>query len=292
MQNSALAVNVNGRIGDAETAVVPVLDHGFLYGEGVYETLRTYNRRPFLLERHLDRLRDSAAAIGMTVPLTDRQLAARIAETAAAAKFDGERYIRLLVTRGVGELSYDPRACGEPTIVIIVKPHADTPPEVQARGIGIVVSSVMRNHPAAVDPRIKSNNLLNNALAMQEALRKGAVEALMRNHRGEISECSQSNFFLVRGGEVLTPPLEAGLLEGVTREFTFEVARDIGVPARHAVLADADLASADEMFITSTTREVLPVTSVDGRPVGTGSPGPVTRALAAGFRARVDALSR
>ena len=286
------AVNVNGRIGSADTAVVPVFDHGFLFGEGVYETLRTYNRRPFLLGRHFDRLRASAAAIGLAVPLTDRQLAARIDETAAAADIDGERYIRLLVTRGVGGLSYDPQDCGEPTVVIIVKPHADTRPEIQARGVGIIVSSVMRNHPAAVDPRIKSNNLLNNALAMQEALRRGAEEALMRNHRGEFSECSQSNFFLVRGGEALTPPLESGLLEGVTRNFLFEVARDVGVRAGYAVLRDADLAAADEMFLTSTTREVLPVTSVDGRPVGTGGPGPVTRLLADGFRARAQELSR
>ena len=177
-------------------------------------------------------------------------------------------------------------------MVIIVKPHAEIPAEIQARGIGIIVSSVIRNHPSAVDPRIKSNNLLNNALAMQEALRRGADEALMRNHRGEFSECSQSNFFVVRAGEALTPPLEAGLLEGVTRNFLFEVAQSIGVPARYAVLKDADLAAADEMFITSTTREVLPVTTIDGRPVGSGAPGPLTRALAAGFRAQVNTLNR
>ncbi|MXY17850.1 MAG: branched-chain amino acid aminotransferase, partial [Acidobacteria bacterium] len=137
-----VAVNVNGRIGNAETAVVPVFDHGFLFGEGVYETLRTYNRRPFLLDRHFDRLRASAAAIGLEVPLTDTQLAERIEETVAAAVIDGERYIRLLVTRGVGGLSYDPRECGEPTVVVIVKAHAATPPEVPARGIGIGVCSV------------------------------------------------------------------------------------------------------------------------------------------------------
>lgn len=290
MKNAA--VNVNGRIGTGETAVVPVFDHGFLYGEGVYETLRTYNRRPFLLELHFGRLRASAAAIGLAIPLDDREFAARIDATTAAAQFAGECYIRLLVTRGVGELSYDPRVCGEPTVVIIVKPYADTPAAVQARGIAIIVSSVMRNHPAAVDPRIKSNNLLNNALAMQDALRRGADEALMRNHRGEFSECSQSNFFVVQGGEVLTPPLDAGLLEGVTRNFLFDVARSAGVPARYAVLRDADLAAADEMFITSTTREVLPVTTIDGRPVGSGSPGPVTRALAAEFHARAEELSR
>ena len=150
MKNAA--VNVNGRISDGETAAVPVFDHGFLYGEGVYETLRTYNRRPFLLQRHFDRLHASAAAIGLAIPLGDREFAARIDDTAAAAPVAGECYIRLLVTRGVGELSYDPGVCGKPTVVIIVKPHAETPAETRARGIGIIVSSVMRNHPAAIDP--------------------------------------------------------------------------------------------------------------------------------------------
>lgn len=282
MQNAT--VNVNGRISDGTSAVVPVFDHGFLFGEGIYETLRTYNRRPFLLDRHFGRLRASAAAIDLVVPLTDPQFAARIDETVAAANGSTEWYVRLLVTRGVGALSYDPGGCPEPTIVIIVMPYSEPPATLFARGIAIVRSSIIRNHPRALDPRIKSNNLLNNALAMQEALRKGAREALMRNHRGEISECAQSNFFLVRRGEALTPSLDSGLLEGVTRNFLFEVGRAVGVPVREAVLTDADLETADEMFITSTTRGVLPVTRLDGQPVGAGRPGPVTRTLAEGFR--------
>ena len=277
-------VNVNGRISDGNSAVVPVFDHGFLFGEGIYETLRTYNRRPFLLDRHFRRLRASAAAIDLGVPLTDPQFAARIDETVAAANGSTEWYVRLLVTRGVGALSYDPGGCPEPTIVIIVMPYTELQATLFARGIAIVRSSIIRNHPRALDPRIKSNNLLNNALAMQEALRKGAREALMRNHRGEISECAQSNFFLVRRGEALTPSLDSGLLEGVTRNFLFEVGRAVGVPVREAVLTDADLETADEMFITSTTRGVLPVTLLDGQPVGAGRPGPVTRTLAEGFR--------
>ena len=277
-------VNVNGRISDGASAVVPVFDHGFLFGEGIYEALRTYNRRPFLLDRHFRRLRASAAAIDLAVPLSDPQFAARIDETMAAANGSPEWYVRLLVTRGVGALSYDPVACPEPTVVIIVMPYTALPAALFASGIAIVRSSVIRNHPRALDPRIKSNNLLNNALAMQEALRKGAREALMQNHRGEISECAQSNFFLVRRGEALTPSLDSGLLEGVTRNFLFEVGRAAGVPVREAVLTDADLETADEMFITSTTRGVLPVTLLDGRPVGSGRPGPVTRALAEGFR--------
>ena len=282
MQNAT--VNVNGRISDGTSAVVPVFDHGFLFGEGIYETLRTYNRRPFLLDRHFRRLRASAAAIDLVVPLSDPQFAARIDETVAAATGSTEWYVRLLVTRGVGALSYDPGGCPEPTIVIIVMPYSELPATLFARGIAIVRSSVIRNHPRALDPRIKSNNLLNNALAMQEALRKGAREALMRNHRGEIAECAQSNFFLVRRGEALTPSLDSGLLEGVTRNYLFEVGRAVGVPVREAVLTDADLATADEMFITSTTRGVLPVTLLDGQPVGAGRPGPVTRTLAEGFR--------
>ena len=277
-------VNVNGRISDGASAVVPVFDHGFLFGEGIYEALRTYNRRPFLLDRHFRRLRASAEAIDLAIPLSDPQFAARIDETMAAANGSPEWYVRLLVTRGVGALSYDPVACPEPTVVIIVMPYTALPAALFASGIAIVRSSVIRNHPRALDPRIKSNNLLNNALAMQEALRKGAREALMQNHRGEISECAQSNFFLVRRGEALTPSLDSGLLEGVTRNFLFEVGRAAGVPVREAVLTDADLATADEMFITSTTRGVLPVTLLDGRPVGSGRPGPVTSALAEGFR--------
>ena len=285
-------VNVNGTISDARSAVVSVFDHGFLFGEGVYETLRTYNHIPFLLDRHLHRLRASAEGIGLSVPLSDLDFGKRIHDTMTTANISDESYIRLVVTRGVGELSYDPGTCPHPTIVMIVKPHAETSADVLNRGIGIVVSSVLRNHPESVNPRIKSNNLLNNALAMQEALRAGAEEALRRNHRGEISECAQSNFFLVRQGEAITPSLEAGLLEGITRNFLFDVGKTIGVRVRDAILRDSDLETADEMFITSTTREILPVTSIDRRIVGAGIPGPVTRALADAFRHRANELTR
>ena len=285
-------VNVNGHIVDGQSAVVSVFDHGFLFGEGIYETLRTYNHRPFLLDRHLRRLRASAAMIALSVPLSDSEFSTRITGTMEASGLAEERYIRLLLTRGVGDLSYDPAVCAAPSLVIIVKPHSETPPDVLTHGITIIVSSVLRNHPRAINPRIKSNNLLNNALAMQEALRNGADEALMRNHRGEISECAQSNVFLVRNGEALTPPLEAGLLEGVTRNFVFEVGKETGIPVRESVLHDPDLEKADEMFITSTTREILPVTAIDGRPVGSGEPGPVTRTLAEAFHQRADALTR
>ena len=281
-----IAVNVNGRLTDDRQATISVFDHGFLYGAGVYETLRTYNRRPFLLDRHLRRLRASAAAIGLAVPLDDAAFEARIDATMAAVEADEppERYIRLLLTRGVGDLSYDPAACPEPSLVIIVRPHREVAPAVRERGVKLVVSSLLRNHPEALSPRIKSNNLLNNALAMQEALRAGADEALMCNYRGEIAECAQSNVFLVRGGEALTPPLATGLLEGVTRNFLFEIGPELRIPVREQVLRLDESQAADEIFITSTTREVLPVTTLDGRPVGAGAPGPVTLALADAFR--------
>ena len=279
-----IAIDVNGRLGDERSASVSVLDRGFLFGEGVYETLRTYSRQPFLLDRHLARLRASAERIALEPPLDDTAFATRIRSTMQAVDTPGERSIRLLLTRGAGELSYDLANCPPPTVVIIVRPHSEIPADVVERGIGVVLSSVMRNHPRSLSPRIKSNNLLNNALAMQEALRAGAGEALMCNHRGELAECAQSNFFLVRGGLALTPPLAAGILEGVTRNFVFEVGASAGIVVREETLLPADLATADELFVTSTTREVLAVTQVDQRPVADGRPGPVTRALAEEFR--------
>ena len=284
-------VYVNGAISDGGSAVISVFDHGFLYGDGVYETLRTYRGRPFLLDRHLQRLRGSAAMIDLTIPQDDLGLTQAVAETMAYAGLDGEQYLRVLVTRGVGDLTYDPAACPEPTVVIIVKPHVKNLPGVFESGIAVITSSVLRNHPQAINPLIKSNNLLNNALAMQEAIKAGAQEALMRNYKGEISECAQSNFFIVQGGTVLTPPLHSGLLEGVTRNFLFEVAQQIGITVREEILADDDLRRAKEMFLTSTTREILPVTRLDQRPVAAGVPGPVTLALAAGFRSQVDAIT-
>ena len=285
------AVYVNGTIAPADQAVVPVYDHGFVYGEGVYETLRTYNRVPFLYDRHLRRLRQSAERLLLDVPFDNASLLRAIEQTVAAAGELNEAYIRVLLTRGVGDLNYDPRSTPKPTTVIIVKPFEPPPPRVAADGIRISLVDMLRNHPKSVNPIIKSNNLLNNALAMQAAYRSGAEEALMRNYRGELTECSQANFFMVRGGAALTPRSEAGLLEGVTRGFMFEIGREIGVDVREETLVPADLETADEMFITSTTRELSPVVNVDGRPVGTGRPGPVTARLLERYQARARELS-
>jgi branched-chain amino acid aminotransferase len=286
------AVYVNGKIAAADQAVVPVYDHGFVYGEGVYETLRTYNRVPFLYDRHMRRLRQSAERLLLDVPFSDAALLQWMDQTVAAAGELQEAYIRVLLTRGVGDLNYDPKSTPTPTTVIIVKPLEVPAPRVFNDGIRISLVDMLRNHPKSVNPIIKSNNLLNNALAMQAAYRAGAEEALMCNYRGELTECSQANFFLVRGGAALTPKSDAGLLEGVTRAFIFELGREIGIDVREAVLTPDDLESADEMFITSTTRELSPVVNVDGRAVGSGKPGPVTKQLLDLYQRRALELTR
>jgi branched-chain amino acid aminotransferase len=288
-------VNVNGRITDEAHAVISVFDHGFLFGEGIYETLRTYNGEPFLFERHTRRLRQSAAMIKLTLPLEDGQLAERFDQTMRAAGLGaaggGEAYIRLLVTRGIGDFSYDPAATPEPSYVVIVKPHVDLEEAVYERGVRVALVSVIRNHPGSVNPLIKSNNLLNCALAMQEAVRCGAFEGLMRNYRGELAEFSTANLFVVKNGAVLTPPLDAGLLAGITREFLFELGAEAGVPVREQVLKDPDLFGADEAFLTSTTREIVPIVTVDDRTIGSGRPGPVTKALLQRFREAARSLT-
>ena len=291
----AATVNVNGRVSDQERAVISIFDHGFLYGEGVYETLRTYNGQPFLFDRHMRRLRKSAGMIALPIPLTDAQIDERFRETMRAAGLGDsasrEAYIRILVTRGIGELTYDPAATPVPSIVVIVKPNVDPPREAFERGVKVSLVGVVRNHPGTVNPLIKSNSLLNNALAMQEALRSGAFEGVMRNFKGELAECTQSNLFIVRDGAALTPPIDAGLLPGITREFLFEVGAEAGIPVREAVLKDADLLGADEAFLTSTTREAVPIVQVGDRTIGSGTPGPITLALLAAFRRTAQALS-
>ena len=277
-------VNVNGRITDEREAVVSVFDHGFLYGEGVYETLRTYNRRPFLFDRHMRRLRRSAEMISLPVPFSDANLAGQISATLSAAALAGEAYVRVLLTRGVGELTYDPLATPTPSLVIIVKPQLDPPPDAYVRGVRVVIVDILRNHPGSVNPMIKSNNLMNSALAMQEALRQGAFEGIMRNYRGELSECTTANLFIVRGGAVRTPPLEAGILPGITRDVVCEIARRSGIDAREETLGDDDLLNADEAFLTSTTRELVPIVKVGDRAIGTGGPGPVTGRLLEAYR--------
>jgi branched-chain amino acid aminotransferase len=291
-------VNVNGQIAAGAQATIPVFDHGFLYGEGVYETIRTYNGEPFLFDRHMQRLRASAAMILLDVPFSDAEFLRRSLDTMRAAglgrKDDGtfaEAYIRILHTRGIGELTYDPAATPTPSLVIIVKPLPVTPEEQYEKGVKVCMVDIIRNHPRSVNPLIKSNNLLNNALCMQQAMRRGGVEGVFRNYRGELSECSQSNLFIVKNGGVRTPPLDAGLLAGITRAFIFELGAGAGVRVEEAALRDDDLFTADEAFFTSTTKELMPIVQVDDTTIGAGRPGPVTQKLLAEFRRRANEMT-
>ncbi|MEO6221600.1 MAG: aminotransferase class IV [Vicinamibacterales bacterium] len=292
MSSLHAAVFVNGTITRADEAVVPVFDHGFLYGEGVYETLRTYKGVPFLFAPHMARMRHSAALIALDVPFTNEQMAGHIQKTTEVyvQRFGAvaDTYIRILLTRGVGALTYSLDACPTPTLVIIVKPFPAPGLETFTRGIRVSLVSIRRNHPEALNPAIKSNNLLNNALAMQEALRRGAEEALMLNQSGHIVECSQSNFFIVTDRRLRTAPLGAGLLPGITREWVMGLARDMSVAVDETDFTAEDVYAADEAFITGTTREVTPVVAVDAHTIGPGTPGPITRRLLEEFRSRTE----
>ena len=278
-------VNVNGRISDEHEAVISVFDHGFLYGEGIYETLRTYSGRLFLFDRHLRRLRNSARMIKLTLPFTDQELTRHISDTIAGTKLGGkEAYVRVLVTRGVGELTYDLKATPKPSWVIIVKTLVAPSAEIYERGCKVVLVDTVRNHPGSVSPTIKCNNLMNQALAAQQAFERGAFDGVMRNYRGELTEFATSNLFIVRNGTVLTPPLDSGLLPGITRQFVFEIGRNVGIEVREQVLRDNDLFDADEAFLTSTTREVMPIVAVNERAIGNGKPGAITGKLLKTFR--------
>lgn len=290
MPSLQATVFVNGVISKADDAVVPVFDHGFLYGEGVYETMRTYRGVPFLFAPHMARMRHSASLMALDVPYSNDQMASHIKATGDAyVQHHGpvaETYIRVLLTRGVGGLSYSLDACPTPTLVIIVKAFPAPPEETFTKGIRVSLVSIRRNHPDALNPAIKSNNLLNNALAMQEALRRGAAEALMLNQSGHVVECSQSNFFIVKDGRLRTAPLDSGLLPGITREWVAGLARDLGIGVDETDYTPADVFDADEAFITGTTREVTPVVTVDDASIGTGTPGPITQRLLTEFRRR------
>jgi len=293
----AAVAYVNGRICSEQDSTISVFDHGFLFGEGVYEVVRTYDGELFLLDRHLRRLRASASMITLDLGMTDLELEAVTRETMAAYRAgpgvsepERELYVRVLVTRGIGEMTYDPAKSPAPSLVIIVKALVAPSASVYEDGVKVALVSVVRNHPRSVDPRIKSNNLLNNALAMQEALRHGAFEAVLRNYRGELAECSQSNLFVIKNGTAFTPVLDAGLLAGITREFVEEVAEGAGVPMQDAILHDEDLLGADEVFLTSTSKEMVPVVRVDDHAIGQGRPGPLTRRLHDAYRQKARLL--
>jgi len=271
---------------DAASASVSVLDHGLLYGDGVFEGIRFYGGMPFLLPAHLRRLRGAARCLSFDVPRSDEELTGLCAE--ASERFGGgDGYLRLIVTRGRGQLGVSPHTCERPTTILIAAALTLYAPELYERGVDVVTSSLRRAAPDSVPPQIKSLNYLTSVLAAAEARARGAHEALLLNGAGEICECTADNVFLVRAGRVRTPPVSAGALEGITRNHVIALLRDDGIEVGEEALVIADAWTADEAFLTGTGAEVVPIASVDGRTLA--APGPLTRRAQRLFAASLPA---
>jgi len=277
---------MNDRLVPEDEARVSVFDHGLLYGDGVFEGLRSYGGKVFRLDAHLDRLYASARAICLEIPLSQEQVARAVDDTLVANGLtDG--YVRLVVTRGSGSLGLDPNKTKHPQVIVIADQIALYPREFYEQGLRIVTAATQRTHSAALSPRIKSLNYLNNIMAKLEGLQAGCVEALMLNHKGEVAECTGDNIFVVRSGRLLTPPPDAGILEGITRNAVMDLAVTAGIDCREQTLVRHDLYTADECFLTGTAAEVIPVVEIDGRRIGAGTPGPITARLTRDFHALV-----
>ena len=273
-----MKVFVDGKFVDEKKAVVSVFDHGLLYGDGVFEGIRAYNGRVFKLSEHVDRLFYSAKAILLKIPMSHRAICAAVREACKRNNIrDG--YIRLVVTRGAGTLGLDPNRCSKPQVIIIADKIQLYPETFYKKGLEIVTVPTTRNHTNAVNPAIKSLNYLNNILAKIEAINAGCVEAIMLNSQGFVAECTGDNVFMLKGGQLLTPPLAAGALYGITRGVAIELAKSLGVEVTEPNLTRYDLYNADEVFITGTAAEVVPVVKIDGRQIGTGKPGKLTKNL-------------
>jgi branched-chain amino acid aminotransferase len=280
-------VYINGKFFDKADARISVYDHCLLYGDGVFEGIRIYEGKVFRLKEHVERLFESARCIKLEIPISKEQMIEAILSTVKAnSKLNG--YIRPLVTRGAGSLGIDPRKTTDPQVIIIVDDISLYPPELYENGMEIATVSTIRNHPNAQNPRIKSCNYLNNILAKLEANQAGCLEALMLNHKGEVAEGSADNIFLVKRGVLRTPPTDAGILEGITRNAILELAKAASIPIQEVALTRHDVYTADECFLTGTGAEVIPVVKCDTRAIGTGKPGPITRQL----RERFQQLTR
>lgn len=281
-----MKIYLDGQFVDAAEAKISVFDHGLLYGDGIFEGIRLYEGNVFRLDQHLERLWWSAKAILLTIPISRREMAEAVCES---CRQNGLRngYIRLVVTRGVGDLGLAPWLCPKPSVFIIADKIALYPPEYYASGLSIVTVPTRRLGPAALPPMVKSLNYLNNILAKIEARQAGALEAIMLNDAGFVAECTGDNVFMVHQGRLLTPAAQQGALKGITRETIFSVAQALSLPVEEHDLTRYDLWNADECFLTGTGAEVIPVVKLDGREIGDGKPGPVTKRVLTEFRRRV-----
>jgi len=277
-----MKVWIDGRLVDKADAKVSVFDHGLLYGDGVFEGIRAYRGKIFECEAHLDRLYQSAKAIRLTIPLSREQVRAAMEETIKANNFT-DCYIRLVVTRGVGSLGLSPTRCERPSVFVITDLLELYPKEMYEKGMAVITASVIRNHPNAISPRVKSLNYLNNILAKLEAIDAGVPEAIMLNSEGNVAECTADNIFIVRNGQVETPQTHDGVLEGVTRRVMLELCATLKIPCAQKTLQRHDLYVSDECFLTGTGAEVIAVTKIDNRMIGSGQPGPITQKLTEAF---------
>lgn len=278
-----LKVWLDGELVPATQAKIGVFDHGLLYGDGVFEGIRIYNGKIFKEQEHIQRLVESAKAIRLKIPLSNDEISAAMHAAMQANGITGDGYIRLVVTRGVGSLGISIAHTACPSVFIIADKIALYPPEVYERGLSCIISGLARNHPNTTSPRVKSLNYLNNVMAKAEAREAGADEAIMLTTNGFVSECTGDNIFLVRHGKLFTPPTSMGILDGVTRGVVIELAQKRGLVCEEKVLIRHDLYVADECFGTGTAAEIVPITKIDGRLVGDGTPGLITKQLTADF---------
>jgi branched-chain amino acid aminotransferase len=278
-----LKIYIDGNFYDQTEAKISVFDHGLLYGDGVFEGIRFYNDRVFRLDEHVDRLWGSAKAIALEIPMSKPELVAATLETIRQNDLHGG-YIRLIVTRGPGSLGLSPDSCRRPSVIIIAATIALYPEDLYHKGLTMVTCSTRRMSPAALSPRVKSLNYLNNILAKLEAQNAGAGEGLMLNEQGYVAECTGDNIFIVRNGQMSTPHLNSGILAGVTRAVVFELAEKLGVRTIECELTKYDIYTAEECFLTGTAAEVIPAIQLDRRLIGNGQPGPVTLKFIESFR--------
>jgi branched-chain amino acid aminotransferase len=277
-----MKIYIDGKYYDEKTAKISVFDHGLLYGDGIFEGIRAYNGRIFKLKEHIDRLFQSAKAILLKLPLSHPEMMEAVIETCRRNKVRNG-YVRLVVTRGAGGLGLNPHLCKKASVIIIAGKIQLYPAEYYARGLEIITVPTTRNLHSALNPAIKSLNYLNNVLAKIEAINGGCEEAIMLNAQGFVAECTGDNIFIVRGGELLTPPLSAGALYGITRNVVMDLARELGLAVGEPDLTRYDLFIADECFLTGTGAELIPVVKIDGRVIGSGKPGAVTKKLVAAY---------
>src|SRR5580700_8617692 len=279
-----MKIYIDGKFYSERDAKISVFDHGLLYGDGVFEGIRAYHGCVFKLKEHIDRLFYSAKAILLDIPMSPEKISRAVIESCRANKIrDG--YIRLVVTRGIGTLGLNPRSCKKPSVIVIADKIQVYPPELYSRGMEIVTVPTVRNLHSAVNPAIKSLNYLNNILAKIEANNAGVEEAVMLNTEGFVAECTADNLFIVKTGELSTPPLSAGALDGITRQTVIELAQEAGLKVSEPNQTRYDLFNADECFLTGTGAELIPVVKIDGRVIGNGKPGALTRQLVAEYRA-------